>query len=183
MERLLVSQAKKGNSEAFCKLIDQHMQNMYKIARAYMHNEDDVADVIQDTILTCYEKLPMLEKDKYFKTWLVRILINKCKNMLRLNKRTLYTDALPESVFYESGYDSMEWFEVLKPLDEKYRTILLFYYLEGFNTREIATILEMKESTVKSRLKRGREKISAEYQFLMKEDAKCQPNSNGMNAL
>lgn len=183
MNRLLVSQAKKGNSEAFCRLIDQHMQNMYKIARVYMHNEDDAADVIQDTILTCFEKLPTLEQDKYFKTWLVRILINKCKNMLRLNKRMLYTDTLPESVFYEKGYDSMEWYQVLKPLDEKYRTILLLYYLEGFNTREISTILEMKESTVKSRLKRGREKISVEYQFLIKEDAKCRPHSNGMNTL
>lgn len=77
----------------------------------------------------------------------------------------------------------MEWYQILKPLDEKYRTILLLYYLEGFNTREIGTILEMKESTVKSRLKRGREKIAVEYQFLIKEDTKCQQHSNGMNTL
>ena len=182
MNILLVSQAKKGNSEAFCKLFNQQMQEMYKIAWAYLHNKEDVADVIQDTILTCDEKLPTLEKDRYFKTWLVRILINKCKNMLRMNKRMLYTDTLPESTFYEEGYDSMEWYQILSPLDEKYRTILLLYYLEGFTVKEISAILEMKEGTVKSRLKRGREKISEEYQDLIKEDSTCQ-QPNGMNIL
>lgn len=183
MDRLLISKAKKGNPDAFCKLIDLHIKSMYKIARAYMHNEDDVADVIQDTILTCYEKLLTLEKDKYFKTWLIRILINKCKNMLQMNKHMIYTDAIPETAFYEKGYDSMEWYQILKTLDEKYRTILLLYYLEGFNTREISTILDMNESTVKSQLRRGREKISVEYQYLIKEDVKCEQNSSGMNIL
>lgn len=183
MTRLLVNQAKKGDSDAFCRLMEEQMQNMYKIARAYVHNEEDVADVIQDTIITCFEKLPTLENDRYFKTWLARILINKCKNMLQLKKRVVYMDAPPESTFYERGYDSMEWYQVLKPLDEKYRTILLLYYLEGFNTREISSILDMKESTVKSRLKRGREKIALEYQDLIKEDMKCGQRSSGMNTL
>ena len=76
----------------------------------------------------------------------------------------------------------MEWYQILSPLDEKYRTILLLYYLEGFTVKEISAILEMKEGTVKSRLKRGREKISEEYQDLIKEDSTCQ-QPNGMNIL
>ena len=58
---------------------------------------------------------------------------------------------------------------MLAPLDEKYRTILLLYYLEGFNTREISEILDLKENTVKSRLLRGRQQISQEYLYKFKE--------------
>ena len=57
----------------------------------------------------------------------------------------------------------MEWNELIKDMDEKYRIVLLLYYLEGFNTREIAVILDMNEKTVQTRLARGRKLFSTEY--------------------
>lgn len=56
-----------------------------------------------------------------------------------------------------------------EPLDEKYRMIVLLYYMEGFNTREISEILDMKESTVKSRLQRGRKQIAKMYEYKVRE--------------
>lgn len=169
MKEILLKKAKKGDSDAFCRLMDEHMQSMYKAAWSYLKNDEDVADAIQETILACFEKLHTLKQDKYFKTWLIRILINKCRDILRKNSKITYMEEIPESLLYEEDYDSLEWNEVLGKLDEKYRTILLLYYLENFNTREISEILDIKESTVKSRLLRGREKICREFAHDVKE--------------
>lgn len=169
MTERLLRKAKHGDSDAFCRLMDQHMNGMYKIARSYLHNDEDAADAIQDTILSCFENLQSLQQNRYFKTWLTRILINKCKDILKKNSRLVYMNNVPETPFYQEDFEMTEWNHVLAPLDEKYRIVLLLYYMEGFNTREIGEILDMRESTVKSRLQRGRQKISQEYQYKVKE--------------
>lgn len=163
MSELLIKRAKKGDSEAFCRLMDLHMQSLYKIAWTYLKNEEDVADVIQDTICTCFEKITSLKQNRYFKTWLVRILINKCKDFLNQRKRVVCMDELPELPFQESNFEMVEWHQILDLLDEKYQTILLLYYMEEFRVKEIAEILNMKEGTVKSRLLRGRQKLLEIY--------------------
>lgn len=169
MNEFLIRKAKKGDKDAFCRLMDMHVQCMYKIAISYLKNDEDVADAIQDTILSCYENLPGLRKNNYFKTWMIRILINKCKDILKRKKLVTYTDQMPETPFYEEDYSTAEWSQVLEPLDNKYRLIILLYYMEGFNTREISDILNMKESTVKSRLQRGRKQVAEMYQFKVRE--------------
>ncbi|MFQ8688574.1 MAG: RNA polymerase sigma factor [Blautia sp.] len=160
---VLIRKARKQDPDAFCQLMDLHMQSMYKVAKAYLKNEEDVADAIQETILTCYEKLQTLKQNRYFKTWLTRILINKCKDILASQKKIQPMEALPEKGKHCTGYADVEWCVLLEPLDEKYRTVLLLYYMEGFTIREIAHILDMKEPTVKSRLQRGRSYLAAAY--------------------
>lgn len=71
--------------------------------------------------------------------------------------------------FYEEEYAAKEWAQVLEPLDNKYRLVILLYYMEGFNIREISDILDMKESTVKSRLQRGRKQIAQMYEYKVRE--------------
>ena len=165
----LIRKAKRGDSDAFCRLMDMQMQSMYKVARSYMRNDEDAADAIQDTILSCYENLQSLKNNRYFKTWLTRILINKCKDSLHRKRLIVYTDSLPETPVYQEDYESAEWNQVLAPLDEKYRIVLLLYYLEGFTTRDISEILNVKESTIKTRLQRGRDKIAQTYQYKVRE--------------
>ena len=149
MNEILIRKAKKGDKDAFCRLIDENVQSMYKVAAAYLKNDEDVADAIQDTILSCYENLKSLKQNRYFKTWMIRILINKCKDMIQKKKLVTYTDQMP--------------------LDSKYRLVVLLYYMEGFGIREISDILDMKESTVKSRLYRGRKQIAEMYGYKVKE--------------
>ena len=156
MNEFLIRKAKKGDKDAFCRLMDEQVQCMYKVAFSYLKNDEDAADAIQDTILSCYENLKSLKQNKYFKTWMIRILINKC-------------DQMPETPFYEEEYAAKEWAQVLEPLDNKYRLVILLYYMEGFNIREISDILDMKESTVKSRLQRGRKQIAQMYEYKVRE--------------
>ena len=78
---ILVRQAKKHDKDAFSQLMKLHTPSMYKIAKAILKNDEDTADAIQETALTCWEKIGTLKKDKYFKTWLIRILINHCNQI------------------------------------------------------------------------------------------------------
>ena len=95
----LVKKAKAGDSGAFAQLIRMNTQSMYKVAWAYLKNDEDVADAIQETILKCYEKLSTLKKDSYFKTWMIRILINNCNEMLRHKGRVFPTMEMEEGIF------------------------------------------------------------------------------------
>ena len=72
--KFLVKRAKRHDNNAFVELMESQKLTMYKIARSYLRSEDDIADAIQDTILTCYEKLDSLENEQFFKTWRIRIL-------------------------------------------------------------------------------------------------------------
>ena len=65
MNEILIRKAKKGDKDAFCRLIDENVQSMYKVAAAYLKNDEDVADAIQDTIIVCYEKIDSLKERKY----------------------------------------------------------------------------------------------------------------------
>ena len=92
----LVIKAQKKNEEAFVKLMELNKQGMYKVAKSYLSYEEDVADAMQETILTCYEKLDTLRNPQYFKTWMTRILINKCKDILQKNRELCLMDEMPE---------------------------------------------------------------------------------------
>ena len=85
----LVKRAQRGDDQAFVELIEENKQAMYKVAVGILKNDFDAADAIQQSILTCYEKLKELKKAQYFKTWLIRILINNCNQMLREQKKVV----------------------------------------------------------------------------------------------
>lgn len=161
--RNLIKEAKSKNPDAFMELIQQNMQSMYKVGRAILYSDEDVADAIQDTILACWEKLPLLNEEKYFKTWLIRILVNKCKDLIRKRGPLQGADEVIEEGNYDREYENVEWKEVLESLEEKYRLILMLYYVENFNTREIGKILNLPDATVRTRLARGRVKLTECY--------------------
>lgn len=159
----LVKRAQKKDDQAFVQLIEMVKGDLYKIARSYLDSEADIADAIQDTIIVCYEKIDSLKERKYFKTWLIRILINKCNDILRKGKRECSYDVISEQGDAGMSTARYEFEELMNQLDEKYRTVLILYYAEGFKIREIAQLLEMEENTVKTRLSRGRKEVKKMY--------------------
>lgn len=161
MERL-VKKAKKGDPDAFTELMQMHMQAMYKTARAILANDEDCADAISETILVCWEKLSQLKQPEYFKTWMIRILINKSRDILRSRSRVTYMEEAPESRAFVAE-STLEFREALEWLDEKYRLPIVLYYVDGWKTKEIAEMLELPESTVRTRLSRGRSMLAEYY--------------------
>ncbi|MCD8337983.1 MAG: sigma-70 family RNA polymerase sigma factor [Lachnospiraceae bacterium] len=162
MEELaeLAERAAGHDAIAFTVLMQSQMQNMYKTARAILSNESDIADAISETILTCWEKLEQLKDPAWFRTWMTRILVNKCNDLIRQGKHLSMPGDVPEISAADSGFTNVEWNEALHMLDEKYRLVLMLYYVEGYKTSEISAILEITESTVRTQLARGREKLA-----------------------
>ena len=164
----LVKQSIAGDADAFLELMEKNTLAMYKVARGILGNDEDVADAIQDTILTCFEKIHTLKQPQYFKTWMIRILINECNKILRHYRSIQVQDNMPDVPGQDGSLAELEFKEMLSLVEEKYRIALILYYVEGFKISDIASILELNENTVKSRLKRAREQIRAEYS---KEDS------------
>lgn len=159
----LVKMAKKGDAESFILLIEQNKQDMYKVARGFLRNEEDVADAMSETVLTCYEKIGTLKNEAYFKTWMIRVLINHCKDILRKQKRDVLTEDISEFSDYAEKTQKQDGFgELIEPLNERDRSIFTLYYVYGMKIREIAKFMEMKQNTVAARLKRGRETLKNE---------------------
>ncbi|MCM1387458.1 MAG: sigma-70 family RNA polymerase sigma factor [Bacillus sp. (in: Bacteria)] len=162
----LVKKAKQGDAESFIALIEECRMTLKRVALGYLGNEEDAADAIQDTILSAYEHIGELKKAEYFKTWLVRILINHCTKIWRGNKRkvSLEQGYAPDAVRKDMPETDIEFRELLLSLPEENRVIFQLHFGERFTISEIAKILNMKENTVKSRLRRGREKLRVELQ-------------------
>ena len=160
----LIKKAIYGDTDAFLELMDVNSLAMYKVAKGILGNDDDVADAVQNTILTCFEKLNTLKKPRYFKTWMIRILINNCNEMLRHKGRVFPTMEMEEGIFEESGYVDCEWKEILASLEEKYQVVMLLYYSKSLSVKEIAALLEISQNTVLTRLSRARKQLRAEYE-------------------
>ena len=125
-------------------------RSMYCIARSYLRCEADCEDALQNALL---------REERYFRTWLTRILINSCKETLRRQKRETPAADFPEAAAPQ-GADPALW-ESLRALDEKYRVTVILHYRDGYGIREIASILRIPESTVKTRLSRARQQLKS----------------------
>lgn len=160
---LLVRRAMRGDEEAFIELMERTKPALLRVAYGYFRTDADVADAIGETILNAWEHLGELRRPAYFKTWLTRILINNCNQLLREQRRVQPMDELPEpGGVWDSTESNLEFKELVESLPEKDRMIFVLYYGEGFTTKEISRTLDIRENTVKSRLKRGRERLRSE---------------------
>lgn len=166
----LVKRAKSGDEEAFIRLMESQSDCMYKMAKTILKNEEDVADAMAETVLVCWEKLSTLKENRYVKTWMMRILMNKCYDLLRKKELLLTEDTVSEADAREDGYGMAEWEQVLQGLDEKYRLVMLLYYVDGFKIREVSEILDIPAATVKTRLVRGRKQLADEMKMEKGED-------------
>ena len=104
----LVKRAKSGDEEAFIRLIESQSDCMYKMAKTILKNEEDVADAMAETVLVCWEKLSTLKENRYVKTWMIRILMNKCYDLLRKKELLLTEDTVSEADAREDGYGMAE---------------------------------------------------------------------------
>lgn len=153
----LVRKAAAGDADAFLELMENNSSAMYKVARGMLNNDEDVADAIQSAILACFEKIHTLKKPEYFRTWMIRILINECISIQRHYKNLNMSHEFPEIPDQDMSLAEFEFKEMLGLVKEEYRIVLILYYVEGLRISEIGELLDLNENTVKSRLVRARE--------------------------
>ncbi len=154
--------AKKGDKQAFSDLIDLVKMDLYKIAKTRLHSEDDISDVIQETIICAYKSMKSLKKPENFKKWLIKILVNNCNDTYKQidNSQISLEDVFEEIYSFQAKeLEEMEIEDILKALKEDEKLIITLYYLENYTSKEIAEILEMNENTIKTKVARAKAKI------------------------
>lgn len=152
--------ARQGDKEAFVYLISAVQQSLFVIARSIVKNDEDCADAMQETIAKAFSNVHTLKKPAYFKTWIIRILINECNRIIKKKKRVYPVPYDMRKSSYKGNYEQIEMFEVIDKLDEQLQTIVTLFYLEDLSVKEISKVLEVSEGTVKSRLFRARQQLS-----------------------
>ena len=161
--------AKQGDYEALEREINKIKYKLYKTGMAILKNDEDVCDALQETLISIYKNIKKLEKNEYFSTWAIRILINKCNDIIRKNKKiTNINEKMQiDTINYYEIYEKESTLEqVLNEIDENLRLITVLYYYNDLSVSRISETLNIPEGTVKSRLARARMKI---YELLKDE--------------
>lgn len=161
-----------GDKDAYTELIKSIQVEMYKIANSQLNNIEDVNDAIQESIINSYNKLHTLKHPCYFKTWIIRILINECNNIHRKRKRQLgLFNKISNSVNVNSSTEKeiqnkendIDFDLLIQHLNYDERLILTLYYKNQYTPTEISHILNTNVNTIKSRFLRAKQKLQKLY--------------------
>ena len=177
LEADLVAALKLGDDLAAEQLVRQNGSWMLNVARRILNNEATAADSVQETFLSAFNNIEKFKGRSTLKTWLHRILVNKCLMFLRSHKRKAedsldewmpqfdnnscrieepWVQLLTADKICEERQLSDAVHEAIHKLPEHFRVVLLLRDIEGYNTAEVAKSLDISESNVKVRLHRGR---------------------------
>lgn len=154
----LARQAIAGNEAAQLKLLKLYETQMYRVAYSYLRNEHDVRDAVQEMYYLAFKHMHTVKSPEYFKTWLVRIVINTCNQQIRKQKRIVITDELPErSATFKDELFEMN--DVLMQLPIEQQELIHLKYFKDLKNSEIAAAQNIPEGTVKSRLHKTLKKL------------------------
>lgn len=147
---------------SFDQAVDKYIQTVYAACVMRLNGNFDVDDCVQNTFIKLYEKSPDFIDENHLKAWLLRVAINECRMSRRKSLRFVPLDTLKDIPLRQSD-DSSDLSWALMQLSGKYREVLYLHYEEGYKVKEISEILQTKEGTVLSLLKRGRDKLKKIY--------------------
>ncbi len=131
-----------------------------RCAYSYLHNMADAEEILQDTLLKLLTAAPGFESEEHKKAWLLKVAANLSKNRIEYNALR-DCDELDESLAAEGREDLSFVWEAVKQLPTQYREVIHLHYYEGYSTEEMAKILGRNPSTIRSDLRRGREKLKS----------------------
>ena len=161
----LIYKAKKGDKQAFTDLILNIEDELYKIARVRLNNNEDIFDAVQETMLSAFKSLHKLKDENYFKTWIIKILINKCNDIYKSKKTNIVS--LNDNIKTDDSNnyldDNLNFEFIINCLNYDERIAMTLYYLEEYTTKEISEILKTNENTIKTRIARAKTKIKNNY--------------------
>src|ERR1700716_1090892 len=176
-DRELVRRAQSGNKEAFEELVRRHQHRVFAVAGGILRRREDVEDIAQQVFVKAYFSIKRFDQRAAFSTWLYKITVNECWDLLRKKKvrPLLYESDLSEEQAQQfsasermaSGtQDVSEKLEaqqqverLLQGLEQRDRMMLILKEVEGFAIEEIAEILDLNANTVKVGLFRARRRI------------------------
>ena len=148
------------SEETFRRLVSQYGDSVLKMCYLYLKDYHLAEDITQETFLRVYRKYALFENRASEKNWILKIAVNLCKNHMRTHWfKDICVDFLPEKEakdLYEILLDNEMISQQIMKLSPKYKEVILLYYYQELSVKEIAGILNQKESTILQRLKRAR---------------------------
>ncbi|MDF3000612.1 MAG: sigma-70 family polymerase sigma factor [Bacillota bacterium] len=176
-EKQLIQKAKMGDEKSFESLILGCQSKAYNLAIRYLKNEEDAMDALQESFIKIFRHLNSFKEDSRFDTWVYRIVVNTCNDILRKNSSRKTTDSIfrteddketvleipdssgaPEEV-YDKKEKSEHIMSCMDKLSQDQREIIILRDIQGFSYDEISEILKCSVGTVKSRINRSRLKL------------------------
>ncbi|WP_232242869.1 sigma-70 family RNA polymerase sigma factor [Paenibacillus sp. GSMTC-2017] len=142
-------------------LIAGQRERIYRIAYTYVRNKDDALEIVQETVYRAIISIHKLREPQYFNTWLTKIAVNYALTFIRNAKKTVSIEGTSEpSYVRERTEEYIDLQQAVDSLDEKARTIIILRYFEDLSIKEVADIVDMPLSTVKSIIYRALEKLN-----------------------
>jgi len=178
--RELISRAQQGDVQALNQLVLSQQHYVYSIAMSVLKNPEDAADLTQEAFIRLFRALPQYNGESRFTTWLYRLVVNLGRDELRRRGRQVpiapsgddeehdQVAAIADHDRWsdpELAADSQETRQqvrdALDQLEEHYRLVLTLYYFEDLKYQDIAEIMDIPLNTVKSHIRRGKERLAA----------------------
>jgi len=149
-------------TEKIESLLQTYGNGLFRLSLVMLRNESDAEDAIQDTMIRYLQKAPNFRDADHEKAWLFKVCTNICHDMLRYRKRHPQVDIDTQYHLTEKETDA-SLLDALMELPEKFKLVLILYYVEGYRIHEIAEIIERSPSAVKMRLQKGRKLLENTY--------------------
>ena len=144
-------------------VVAKYSSLIFRISYCILCNPHDAEDAVQETFLKYLTKSPEFNDEEHRKAWLIKVSANISKNMLMFRRRreTVNIEDIETIGIAPNDFDT---FELIMSLPAKYKIVMTLYYVEGYNGKEIAEIVGIKEDAVRKRLQKGRELLRKEFE-------------------
>ena len=135
---------------------------LFRLCLVTLGNASDAEDAVQETLIKYLQKAPEFEDAEHEKAWLITVATNKCKDMLRFKSRHPVVD-IDEIKEYTKDASDSGILDALMTLPDKFRVVLVLYYVEEYSIEQIARVIGKTTSAVKMRLQKGRRLLREAY--------------------
>ena len=139
-----VKRAKRGDKDAFCNLIRINKISMYRVAKSILSKEEDVEDAVSEAILKAYKNIKSLKDESFFKTWLIRIVINESNTLYKKRSREISVENEHfVNLQVNDKYKDVTLYNAINALDDDLRTTTILFYFEDMKYKDIAKLLNI----------------------------------------
>ena len=176
----IIKRVQEGDEIAFKQLTQSIENDLYRVAKTRLSDDDDIKDAIQNTMIITYKNARKIKDINCFKTWMIHVLINECNKIYKKNKKNNEIfNKLIIDLGFENNEDTiqeinnkMSFDTLIEKLNYDEKIVLTLYYNSGLSYTQISKILKINVNTIKSRLTRSVNKLKRYYKEVKINDSK-----------